>query len=61
MTEHALIDAYHQAMRDYEAAKVGTGGRIEAFTRLLVAEKVLTTRLGWIDQNLKRYRERYSP
>jgi hypothetical protein len=61
MTEHALIDAYHQAMRDYEAAKVGTGGRIEAFTSLLVAEKVLTTRLGWVDQNLKRYRDRYSP
>ena len=48
-------------MHDYEAAKVGTGTRIEAFTRFLVAEKVLTARLGRIDQNLDHFRERYSP
>jgi hypothetical protein len=61
MTDDTLINAYHQAMHDYEAAKVGTGTRIEAFTRFLVAEKVLTARGRWIDQNLERYRERYSP
>jgi hypothetical protein len=40
-----LIDAYHIATFDYEAAKAGTGDRLGAFTRLLVAERVLTTRL----------------
>ena len=61
MSDDTLINANHQAMRDYEATKIGSGRRIEAFTRLLVAEKVLTARLGWVDQNLERYRERYSP
>jgi hypothetical protein len=60
MTDDELIDAYHKATRDYEAAKVGTGCRVEAFTTLLVAEKVLTVRLG-MDPHLKHYRERYSP
>jgi hypothetical protein len=61
MSDDTLISAYHQAVRDYEATRIGSVRRIEAFTRLLTAEKVLTTRLGWVDQNLERYRERYSP
>jgi hypothetical protein len=44
-TDVELIDGYHSATFDYEAAKAGTGSRVEAFTRLLVAERVLTTRL----------------
>jgi hypothetical protein len=61
MTNDNLIDAYREARGAYEAAKVGTGHRVETFTRYLVAEKVLTTRLGRIDQNLEHFRERYSP
>src|SRR4029077_10413980 len=44
-TDVQLIDAYHSATFDYQASKAGTGARFEAFTRLLVAERVLTTRL----------------
>jgi hypothetical protein len=46
-TNIELIDAYHNATSGYEAAKTGTGDRLEAFTRLLVAERALTTRLPW--------------
>jgi len=41
-TDVELIDAYHNATYAYEAAKAGAGNRLEAFTRLLVAERVLT-------------------
>jgi hypothetical protein len=34
-------------MGDYEAAKAGAGNRVEAFTRFLVAERVLSARLTW--------------
>jgi hypothetical protein len=44
-TNIELIDAYHGATYDYEAAKAGTADRLEAFTRLLTAERVLTNRL----------------
>jgi hypothetical protein len=44
-TNVELIDAYHGATYDYEAAKAGAADRFEAFTRLLVAERVLTARL----------------
>jgi hypothetical protein len=40
-----LIDAYHSATSDYEAAQAGAGDRLVAFIRLLVAERVLATRL----------------
>jgi hypothetical protein len=61
MTHDKLFDAYHVAMGAYEAAKAGTGCRIETFATFLVAEKVLTARLGWVDKNLENFRERYSP
>ena len=61
MTDDKLIRAYNKAIRDYEAAKDGDGCRVEAFTNFMVAEKVLTARIGCVDQNLARYRERYSP
>jgi hypothetical protein len=61
MTDDKLIHAYNEAMRNYEVAKGGSGCRVEAFTNFLVAEKVLTARIGCFDQNLARYRERYSP
>jgi hypothetical protein len=60
MTNDKLINAYHEAMAAYEAAKTGAGSRVETFTRFLVAEKVLSARLGRIDQNLEHFRERYS-
>ena len=60
MTDNELIDAYHRAMRAYQAAKSGAGCRVDAFTDLLVAETVLTARLG-VDKHLESYRERYSP
>jgi hypothetical protein len=54
MTDDELIDAYHEAMGDYEAAKAGTGNRIETFTEFLVAERVLAARQGRIDLDLER-------
>jgi hypothetical protein len=44
LTHDKLFDAYHVAMGAYEAAKAGTGCRIETFATFLVAEKVLTAR-----------------
>jgi hypothetical protein len=61
MTNDRLIHAYHAAMGDYAAAKAGTTSRVELFTSLLMAETVLTTRLGRIDQNLEHFRKCYSP
>jgi hypothetical protein len=61
MANDKVIDAYHEAMIAYEAAKAGTGSRVETFTRLLMAEKILTARFGRIDQNLEHFRQRYSP
>ena len=46
MTNDKLIDAYREAIGEYEAAKAGNGSRVETFTRFLVAEKVLSARLG---------------
>jgi hypothetical protein len=60
LTDNELIDAYHNAMRAYQAARAGTICRVDAFTDLLVAETVLTARLG-VGQHLESYRERYSP
>jgi hypothetical protein len=54
MTNEKLIGAYHEAMSDYEAAKAGTGNRVEAFTRFLVAERVLAARLGRVDPDLEQ-------
>jgi hypothetical protein len=55
MTNDKLAHAYHEAMSDYEAAKAGAGNRVEAFTRLLVAERIISARLGRIGVELERY------
>jgi hypothetical protein len=52
MTNDKLVHAYHEAMSDYEAAKPGVGNRVEAFTRFLVAERIISARLGQIDPDL---------
>ena len=54
MTDDELIDAYHEAMVGYEAAKAGTGNRVKTFTEFLVAERVLAARQGRIDLDLER-------
>jgi hypothetical protein len=54
-----LITAYHAARGDYEGAK--SGCRAEMFTKFLVAERVLSVRLGSVDSNVEHFRERYSP
>jgi hypothetical protein len=59
MENDELIDAYHAARGDYESAK--SGGRPEMFAKFLVAERVLTVRLGSFDRNVEHFRERYSP
>jgi hypothetical protein len=41
-----LINAYQKAAHDYDAAKAGTCCRVKMFTSFLVAERVLTSRLG---------------
>jgi hypothetical protein len=57
MTNDKLVNAYHEAMSDYEAAKAGAGNRVEAFTRFLVAERIVSAYLRRIDPDLKQ-RER---
>jgi len=54
MTIDKLVNAYHEAMSDYEAAKAGAGNRVEAFTRFLVAERIVSARLGRIDPHLEQ-------
>ena len=46
LSDVELIDAYRKAAHDYDAAKAGTGNRVEALTSFLVAERVLMNRLG---------------
>lgn len=60
-TDLELTQAYHSATSSYEAAKAGTGDRLNAFTRLMDAERVLTTRVGYgFDRQLQYYREHHS-
>ena len=54
-----LIAAYHAARGDYERAR--SGSRAEMFTKFLVAERVLSVRLGSVDTNLEHFLARYSP
>jgi hypothetical protein len=61
MTGDNLFGAYHEAMRDYEAAKAGLGNRVEAFITFLVAERVLAANLGKVGQNLECYQEHVLP
>jgi hypothetical protein len=53
MTNEKLIGAYHEVMSNYEAAKAGAGNRVEAFIRFLVAERIISVRLGRIDLDLE--------
>lgn len=59
MANDQLVAAYHAARGDYEGAK--SGSRAEMFTKFLVAERVLSVRLGPVDTNLEHFRDRYSP
>jgi hypothetical protein len=45
------VRAYQDAMRAYEAAKAGSGSRVDAFVRLLVAERASIARSGRMDRN----------
>jgi hypothetical protein len=60
MENENLIAAYYAARGDYEGAKK-SGCRAEMFTKFLVAERVLSVRLGSVDSNVEHFRERYSP
>jgi hypothetical protein len=46
MTDEELLDAYRQALRNYEAAKADNGNRVEAFVQFMSAEIALSRRLG---------------
>jgi hypothetical protein len=60
-TDAALTQAYHSATSDYETAKARSNEHLSANTELLVAETMLTARLGYgFDARLKYYREHYS-
>ena len=59
MENENLIAAYYAARGDYEGAK--TGSRAEMFTKFLVAERILSIRLGSVDPSMEHFRERYSP
>jgi hypothetical protein len=61
MVNSRLIDAYHEAIDAYEAAKAGVGCRAETFTRFLVAERILLVCLGRPDHNLQEFRAGHSP
>jgi hypothetical protein len=56
MTDDELIDAYQGAMITYDATEIGR--RVEVFIDMLVAERVLVTRLG-VGQHMGRYQDRY--
>jgi hypothetical protein len=53
MTDSELIEAYHDAKCDHDAAKAGTCNRVETFIGLLEAERVLASRME-INECLRR-------
>jgi hypothetical protein len=61
MMNDKLLPIYHAALGAYEAAKAGSGCRVETFTKLVMAERILTAHSGWADEDLELFRERYSP
>ncbi len=61
MTDHELIEAYSEAARAHNTAEIGTGSRVRAFIRMLVAERALTTCHAGLPSVLQNYRERYAP
>ena len=46
MTDTELLDAYQQALLEYEAVKLRNGDRPLAFVKLLAAERALASHLG---------------
>ncbi len=46
MTDTELLDAYQQALLEYEVAKLRNGNRPWAFAMFLAAERALADRLG---------------
>jgi hypothetical protein len=61
MTDHELVECYSEAARAHDTAEIGTGNRAQAFIRMLVAERVLTTCQAGLPSVLRNYREQYSP
>ena len=60
MTDSEVIDAYQWAMSEYDAAKNNACRRVEAFTDLLVAERIVMSRVGIGSlPHLNNYRTRY--
>jgi hypothetical protein len=57
MATDILIAAYHAARDDYEAVK--SGSRAEMFTKFLVAERVLSVRLGSVDPSMEHFLSRH--
>jgi hypothetical protein len=62
MNNSEAIDAYQRKMLDYEAAKHDPCRRLKAFTDLLVAERIVMSRLGiGAVPHLSHYLARYYP
>ena len=60
MTNDERCTAYHEVLRDYADANARTGCHLDAFTALLVAEKVLSVHVNF-DPALAHYRECCAP
>jgi len=54
MADDELIDAYHEALDNYEAAKATCGNRVDTFVQLVSAEVALVGRFG-SDGYLQRF------
>jgi hypothetical protein len=46
LTDDELLVAYQEAQFAYEAARFGSGSRVETFARLLSMELAVSSRLG---------------
>jgi hypothetical protein len=58
MTDDDLIDAFHKAIEEHEAAKAGKGDYDETYKAVAAIEKATAAWFG-IGENWKRYRARY--
>ena len=56
MTDDEIIDAFHKAIQDHEAAKAAKGDYNQSYEVVVAAEKATADRFG---ENWKRYRARY--
>ena len=45
-TESELLEVYHQALRRYQTASIGSNQRVRAFAQLASAETALASRFG---------------